>query len=613
MAAVPSQVYKIDRVTFKRIIATASHSDLSRVKDALKRDGSPLAALEDDQLEKVAEVALTQRYNKGDQIIKKGERGDVFYYIESGSVLCTNIDGQSNNRLSAGDYFGEQALIQDVPRKADVYSDEAVVDLIAIHRDDFDALLGGLGDVLKQNHRMRQLLCVPVMAQLAPGARNRLLNSVQLVKYDAGVSLCDTGAEFEGFHILSEGTISVQQGGKQISQIQPVTAIGAEELASGSKSRLTYKAEVDIECFFIAKDIFLDVLAPLVAQMKELEAGAAAGSGRPEMDSGAGQLIEVPFKNLQQKVTLGTGTFGRVKLVVDTTTQEAYALKMLQKAQIVALRQQRNVMNEKRILLQLNHPFILKLLSTYKDKNRLYMLMELVQGGEVFSRLQSQGGSVPISDGRFYAACVLDAMEYMHDRFIVYRDLKPENLLIDSSGHVKVVDFGFAKVVTSRTYTLCGTPEYLAPELVLGKGHGKGVDYWALGILIYEMAVGYSPFADHERGDQMVICKNILKQAVMWPKTIRDRDLKTCVEALLSKDTSKRLGLLRGGTSDVKDHAFFKRPKQADWASLRSCQEKTPWRPPLKSATDTSNFDPYEEDDYVEPYRDDGSGWERDF
>uniref|UniRef100_UPI0030F4F974 cyclic nucleotide-binding domain-containing protein n=1 Tax=uncultured Acidovorax sp. TaxID=158751 RepID=UPI0030F4F974 len=194
LAVIPSQVFKIDRVTFKRIIATASHSDLSRVKDALKRPGSPLAGLEDEQLDKVAEVALTQRYNKGDQIIKKGERGDVFYYIESGSVLCTNIDGQSNNRLSTGDYFGEQALIQDVPRKADVYADDATVDLIAIHRDDFDALLGGLGYLLKQNHRMRQLLCVPIMAQLAPGARNRLLNSVQLVKYDAGASLCDTGA-----------------------------------------------------------------------------------------------------------------------------------------------------------------------------------------------------------------------------------------------------------------------------------------------------------------------------------------------------------------------------------------------------------------------------------
>jgi len=132
-------------------------------------------------------------------------------------------------------------------------------------------------------------------------------------------------------------------------------------------------------------------------------------------------------------------------------------------------------------------------------------------------------------------------------------------------------------------------------------------------VLMYEMAVGYSPFADHERGDQMVICKNILKQAVMWPKNIRDRDLKSCVEGLLSKDTSKRLGLLRGGTTDVKKHPFFKRPSQAEWNSLRSCKEKTPWRPPLKSATDTSNFDPYEEDDYVEPYRDDGSAWDRDF
>ena len=171
-------------------------------------------------------------------------------------------------------------------------------------------------------------------------------------------------------------------------------------------------------------------------------------------------------------------------------------------------------MNEKIILQKCIHPFILQLITTYKDENCLYMLLELVQGGELFNLLHNMGGYLSSSHAVFYAACVLDVLAFLHKNNILYRDLKPENLLIDKEGYIKVVDFGFAKVVKDRTFTLCGTPEYLAPELVLGKGHNKGVDYWALGVLIYEMLCGYSPFADHENGDQIIICKNIMRGEV---------------------------------------------------------------------------------------------------
>jgi serine/threonine protein kinase len=160
---------------------------------------------------------------------------------------------------------------------------------------------------------------------------------------------------------------------------------------------------------------------------------------------------------------------------------------------------------------------------TFKDKHRLFMLIEFIQGGELFTYLHLNQTRtvefVSVDQCRLYAACVLDGLDYLHALDIVYRDLKPENLLINDKGYIKIVDFGFAKVCTSRTYTLCGTTEYLAPELVRGKGHNKAVDNWALGVLIYEMVSGFSPFAGAGAvPEAMVICQRIVSGGFDFPR-----------------------------------------------------------------------------------------------
>lgn len=156
--------------------------------------------------------------------------------------------------------------------------------------------------------------------------------------------------------------------------------------------------------------------------------------------------------------------------------------------------------------------------------------------------------SVFLSLFRIYAAQVVLIFEYLHDKNIIYRDLKPENLLIAEDGYLKLADFSFAKVVQTRTYTLCGTPEYLAPEIILNLGHGKAVDWWTLGILIYEMNAGIDPFTDE---DPMIIYQNILKGKVKFPRDM-DREAKSLIKHLLVADPSKRLGMLKNGVDDVK-------------------------------------------------------------
>jgi hypothetical protein len=219
---------------------------------------------------------------------------------------------------------------------------------------------------------------------------------------------------------------------------------------------------------------------------------------------------DLRLSDIEFIATLGEGAFGLVRLVRNRNTGEIYALKQMQKARIVATNQQRNVMNEKRILSKLKHPYIIEFVKTFKDRDCLFLLSEYCPGGDLFGTLIRAGGILATPDATWYAAAVTLVLEYLHGLDIVYRyvrhslfpnvtwfqgphfisplmcrDLKPENLLLDREGFLKVCDFGFAKVVTDRTYTLCGTPEYLAPELVQSRGHGKGVDWWALGTLFH--------------------------------------------------------------------------------------------------------------------------------
>ncbi|CDQ82686.1 unnamed protein product [Oncorhynchus mykiss] len=188
-------------------------------------------------------------------------------------------------------------------------------------------------------------------------------------------------------------------------------------------------------------------------------------------------------------VQTGTGTFGRVFLVKDKKSRAFYALKAMKIPDVIRLKQEQHVHNEKEVLTEVNHPFLIRLFWTHHDDRLLYMLMDYVPGGELFSYLRSRG-RFSNTTGLFYSTEIVCAIEYLHSKEIVYRDLKPENILLDSEGHIRLTDFGFAKKLSDRTWTLCGTPEYLAPEVIQSKGHGRAVDWWALGILIFEMLAG---------------------------------------------------------------------------------------------------------------------------
>ncbi|KAL9063000.1 MAG: hypothetical protein Q9157_008487, partial [Trypethelium eluteriae] len=333
--------------------------------------------------------------------------------------------------------------------------------------------------------------------------------------------------------------------------------------------------------------------AQIATQQKDMAASAGL-PGLAAVQSAPTQIRETKGKytltDFTIQRTLGTGSFGRVHLVQSKHNQRFYAVKVLKKAQVVKMKQVEHTNDERRMLQKVKHPFLITLWGTFQDAKNLYMVMDFIEGGELFSLLRkSQRFPNPVA--KFYAAEVTLALDYLHGMNIIYRDLKPENLLLDRHGHLKITDFGFAKEVPDITWTLCGTPDYLAPEVVSSKGYNKSVDWWSLGILIFEMLCGFTPFWDS--GSPMRIYENILKGRVKYPPYIHP-DAQDLLQKLITHDLTKRLGNLVGGSKDVMQHAWF---AEVTWERLAKKDIDAPYVPPVRGGQgDASQFDKYPEE-----------------
>jgi cGMP-dependent protein kinase len=270
--------------------------------------------------------------------------------------------------------------------------------------------------------------------------------------------------------------------------------------------------------------------------------------------------------------------FGNVFLVVDKQKRRLYALKSVSRRKIERYEIQENLILERKILLTLDHVFILKLVKTFKDDNRVYFLTEYVRGMDLFDVLRELN-VISDSDAKFYTACLILILEYVHEREIVYRDLKPENVIIDEDGYPKLIDFGISKILTGRTFTIVGTPHYMAPEVITGKGYSLAVDFWSLGVMLYEFVCCRVPFGDDE-DDPYVIYQKVLERKLTYPGFI---DLKLqsrpLIEQLLSKNPVVRNN---GSFENLKTHPWL---ASVNWDSLINKQIRAPFIPRYQDYT----------------------------
>ncbi|GLB41089.1 putative protein kinase C terminal domain [Lyophyllum shimeji] len=284
---------------------------------------------------------------------------------------------------------------------------------------------------------------------------------------------------------------------------------------------------------------------------------------------------------------IGKGSFGKVMQVRKKDTQRIYALKTIRKAHIAQRPGEiTHILAERTVLALVNNPFIVPLKFSFQNPDKLYLVMSFVNGGELFYHLQREG-KFDQDRSRFYAAELLCALEHLHGFNVVYRDLKPENILLDYTGHIALCDFGLCKLnmsETEKTNTFCGTPEYIAPELLESQGYTKTVDWWTLGVLLYEMMTGLPPFYDENVN---AMYQRILTDPLNFPPDMPS-EARSVMTGLLQRDPSKRLGA--NGGEEIKRHPFF--AKYIDWNRLLAKKIQPPFKPSVESVLDVANFDP---------------------
>lgn len=616
-------LFALERSVFRYILARGSnqrHRDTAQTLSKVPL----LKELSSEQVDMLASAVEIKKYNGGESIFTKGSQGKLFYMIKEGKVALTDVGVNaefSNHVIGPGEYFGERALLTGEPRAANATADSDCT-LVMLDRELFNKLLGPLRELLDANMNKRVLQNVKLFASMGEREKQILSRSFSLERYSKGDKIIKEGEKGgHKFYVLKSGALQVTAGSgndfKVLGDLKAGQYFGESALINDEPRSATVVATQSSEVFVLSRTILKAILEKIKSEMEKEQ--KLRSQGRKERDQ-AIVATNLNLKDLTEVSTLGSGTFGRVTLVKHPATKALYALKTMIKSEIVEAKQQMNVVQEKDIMLECYHPFILRLFATFQDKHRLYMLLEFVQGGELFSVLHT-----PSTDGvsneasKFYGAGILLAIAYLHGKNIAYRDMKPENCLLDRHGYPKLVDFGFAKIIEGKSFTLCGTPEYLAPEIVLGRGHTKAVDCWSFGILLYEMLTGYSPFSDPSQMDQVVICRNIINGKLVFPvklgfdgKKKMEESSKDMIRRLLTREPANRLGNLLGGCAEIMTQKWY---LGFNFEAMQHRQVKAPWVPNLKDDTDTSNFDSIGSEHSALPKKIhvDNSGWDSTF
>ncbi|XP_050511705.1 cGMP-dependent protein kinase, isozyme 2 forms cD4/T1/T3A/T3B isoform X2 [Diabrotica virgifera virgifera] len=600
-----ASILELSKQTFT--VHPKDESSRELIKSAIL-DNDFMKNLEITQIREIVDCMYPEEYKANDIIIQEGDVGSIVYVLEEGKVEISR-ENKILHHLDPGKVLGELAILYNCQRTATIKA-HTDCKLWAIERQCFQTIMMRTG-LIRQAEYTDFLKSVPIFKTLPEDTLIKISDVLEETIYANGDYIIRQGARGDTFFIISKGKVKVTRKMPNSNTEEFIRTLGkgdffGEKALQGDDLR-TANVIVDdpegVTTLVIDRETFNQLISNLdEIRTKYKDENIERRRVNQEFEG-------VKLSDLVILTTLGVGGFGRVELVqIRGRSNKSYALKQMKKAQIVETRQQQHIMSEKEIMGEANCDFIVKLFRTFKDAKYLYMLMESCLGGELWTVLRDKG-HFDDATTKFCTACVVEAFDYLHSRNIIYRDLKPENLLLDNSGYVKLVDFGFAKKLQTgrKTWTFCGTPEYVAPEVILNKGHDISADYWSLGVLMFELLTGTPPFTG---SDPMRTYNIILKgiDQIDFPRSIT-RNAQALIKRLCRDNPAERLGYQKGGISDIQKHKWF---DGFNWEGLVTRTLTPPIIPTVQCVTDTSNFDNYPRDT-DDPPPDDISGWDNNF
>jgi len=630
-------VFRIEHTIYRKLVAKDVHEErTAKVKlmeqvtfmESMAYDHLHVSfweSLTTEKREKILEIMQLQEFERDTVIVSKEKSLDTFIMVREGQVECRNMSSELHSKnmddttLGVGKHFGGQVLCNEIkhPISAKVVGKSKYGKVYTISRTATAAVIGKPLDLIPID--VRTLVGIEALRtnpnkDLSRDHLLKLSHRFRNKTFKAGKVIVEADKETEAcIYVIRDGTASYTKGRMSFSLL-PGKCYGEDLFAqcrkanvtSGvPKSTLVAKSNCVVGILTLEgyrdamkhADDFASLLAAANPKKKSSKKSSKAPKNWPK--------CSVPLSDLEKTKCLGEGNFGQIWLVRNKSDEQGLVaekpcvLKIQSKQKLLSMNQVKVAIDEKQALQRLHHPFIVDLLNTYQDDGFVYMLLEYLPGGELYSVLNPSEGPAILPEplAKFYALCVADALAYMHSRDIIYRDLKPENVLVDREGFPKLIDFGFAKWIDGPTYTLCGTPGYIAPEVLLNVGHGKSYDHWQLGVLIYDMLSFDPPFYDPD-DYEFELNRKIMEDPV--PKIFGgvSTDAWDLITGLLAKDPKQRIGSFKKGDRDILQHPWF---EGLDSSELRAKHIEAPWAPEIAEDDpyDTSQFEDYSELDDV--------------
>ena len=454
---------------------------LSMIKYAFSNNPS-LKKLNLKFLDEMFNFIQFKYYEKDSVIMKAGEPKNSLILVciegelldaDSGKIIC-----ERNNVLYGKEIYEDDSSKSSISIKCKQYSLLAIAKMSDV-KNHFKCSLKSLGE---KSSFIEQLRKVNLFKNFTNAKLENLQKKIKVEKVANGKNVITQGEEGTRFYIIKKGLVDIFVKDKYIRTMNENEYLGERALFFKEPRSATAKAHGDVEVYYLEKDDFETVIEKnLKDYLKD----------RLYLQDNTVQLADLLYY-----MKLGSGSYGNVSLVKSKKNKFFYAIKNISCKQILYSQLHANLELERSILLKIDHPFIVKLVKTMKDKNYVYFLMDYIKGKELFDVIRDIG-LLNKFQTQFYGASIMLAVQYLHERKFIYRDIKPENIMVLGNGFIKLIDFGTAKSIKDKTKTIIGTPHYMAPEVILGEGYSFKVDFWSIAICMYEFMCGGVPFGEN--------------------------------------------------------------------------------------------------------------------